>query len=332
MRNLGKWFGLVLFASSFACEKKGELVDRRDDISARSEAMATTGGALIRTPCQEGADESRVRYELSNPPVGEDCNTETQTRTCTDGVWTAWGGTFKARSCSFRASEPDPDLACDGKPNGSQETRITYEMAEVEPGQSNNSETQTRSCGGGKWTEWQGESNYQFLSYVEKTVDEIDCGDLPEGQTQSENCQKVCLGADDNTVYHMGTIETAQFFVNAIVSIAEACITYEVKRKCADSGWIPEPSDSSRSADWTESYKSCSNECINQANQSVGEGSTDTRSGFTDVLCSGNEVQLSRTCQANSTWSSSDPSWETPLYSQDQCDGLVQEIMMEIID
>ncbi len=46
-----------------------------------------------------GASESRTRYASATVPHGSTCVSETQTRTCQDGTFSAWTGSFTHTSC-----------------------------------------------------------------------------------------------------------------------------------------------------------------------------------------------------------------------------------------
>lgn len=44
--------------------------------------------------------QTRTRFLQSNPPEGTGCQQETQTRTCTDGSWSQWTGTYQNNTCT----------------------------------------------------------------------------------------------------------------------------------------------------------------------------------------------------------------------------------------
>jgi hypothetical protein len=46
-----------------------------------------------------GAQEKRTRYQVATASSVDDCKAETQTRTCDDGVFDEWTGSYQAESC-----------------------------------------------------------------------------------------------------------------------------------------------------------------------------------------------------------------------------------------
>ena len=65
-------------------------------------------------PCGDspsGTAESRTMYESPTVPHGEECRSEMQTRTCVDGEWTAWSGSYTFPGCVV---DEAPDCINDG--------------------------------------------------------------------------------------------------------------------------------------------------------------------------------------------------------------------------
>lgn len=335
------FFAFLLVLSSLACEKKSERtkVDLRE--SGPSASIGEAVGTLTSSTCkQEGIKESRVRYESKQPVAGEECKSETQTRSCSEGQWSSWSGTFAKSFCSSLASEDDPALQCDGKPNGSTQNRTAYEKSEVASSETNNSETQTRTCEDGEWSPWSGTNNYQFASYKIKddvqnqTTSSDEPGSVPPSDETETVPTVTCLGYDTTTAYQMNEIEVRQFYVvNLISEIGQTCEDeankFEARRTCSGSGWIPEPSDSSVSADWTTLKGQCSRACMNLSGTFVPAGSSDSRSGFLDSLCSGTETNQTRTCTSDGVW---DAGWGSTLYTSESCDELLLLLVNEILD
>src|SRR6185369_7169859 len=50
--------------------------------------------------CTDDATQSRRRYQSAAVPVGEECVTEDQARSCVVGSWSSWSGSFLALECS----------------------------------------------------------------------------------------------------------------------------------------------------------------------------------------------------------------------------------------
>jgi hypothetical protein len=89
-----------------------------------------------------------VRFEKEYVFFNQECNPEQQTRSCNDGTWTGWKGSFTKTSCQ----KLSPDL-CYG---AAQESRTMYESATVPFGGECKGETQVRDCKEGFWTQWGG--------------------------------------------------------------------------------------------------------------------------------------------------------------------------------
>jgi hypothetical protein len=47
-----------------------------------------------------GQEETRTRYHSSSVPAGQSCASEIQTRTCNNGWWGPWSGSYAFESCS----------------------------------------------------------------------------------------------------------------------------------------------------------------------------------------------------------------------------------------
>src|SRR5262245_12507997 len=95
-----------LLLISVACESEDNDAGRLDGLEA----------------CSVGAsDEERIRYATDAVPFGELCNGQTQMRTCENGLWTPWSGTFTEKFCYVRGS-----TNCDDTPHGGEQTRIRY--------------------------------------------------------------------------------------------------------------------------------------------------------------------------------------------------------------
>ncbi len=64
--------------------------------------QATSCSVAAPRPCgatPHGGRETRVRYQAATVRVGQTCSSETQTRTCQNGAWSAWSGTFAQTAC-----------------------------------------------------------------------------------------------------------------------------------------------------------------------------------------------------------------------------------------
>jgi hypothetical protein len=147
--------------------------------SFEHEACAVSEPRDCENPAAEhGTTNHRVRYEASEVPFGNECSAEAQTRTCGDGSWSEWTGSFAAESCTV--GDPlacsDPDAG-----HGTTDVRSRYATPSVPFGQSCQSEEQTRTCGNGAWSEWTG----SFLHETCAVDPPLACTnpDMPHGAT-----------------------------------------------------------------------------------------------------------------------------------------------------
>ena len=128
--NSGQW---STWSGSFTAEK-----------CLMQKSLDCVGGA-------NGTSESRIRYKSSNVAFGSSCRSETQTRTCKDGQWSAWSGDFSEGVCSVGEA-----ASCGSKIHGSYESRVRYKSASVEFGRSCEGEMQIRFCNNGNFESWSG--------------------------------------------------------------------------------------------------------------------------------------------------------------------------------
>ncbi len=177
-----------------------------------SEADETVNvGATVTVPnascgsVPHGDSETRTRYEEEEVDYGDDCESETQTRICNNGAWSAWSGTYQYEDCD----EADPD-DCDDVDHEDEETRIRYREPRVFYGRECESEVQTRECDDGDFDDWSGSYTYEHC--VARGADA--CGDTPHG------------GQEARTRYKYNE-----------VSGNERCDSEIQTRKCDDGDW-----------------------------------------------------------------------------------------------
>jgi hypothetical protein len=79
-----------------------------------------------------GGSEQRTRYRESIATSGNQCVSETQTRTCSAGAWGSWSGTYAFDACRPAGS----CVGSDGKAvaNGGAEQRTRYRESTVTGG------------------------------------------------------------------------------------------------------------------------------------------------------------------------------------------------------
>ncbi len=111
----------------------------------------TVEGPLSCGSTPSGGQQTRTGYEQPQVRAGSSCNAETQVRTCDNGAFGEWGGTFAHPTC-----EVLPPRSCDGTPHGGLDSRTRYRSEQVSYGGLCDSEAQTRRCDEGTWSEWSG--------------------------------------------------------------------------------------------------------------------------------------------------------------------------------
>ena len=97
--------------------------------------------------------ESRIAFSAATVAYGQSCSSiqQTQTRTCNNGVWSAWSGSYTHLSCSVQTA-----LACGTIASGAFELRTMYQAANVVDGKNCVSEIQNRKCTNGQFSSWSG--------------------------------------------------------------------------------------------------------------------------------------------------------------------------------
>lgn len=137
--------------------------------------------------------------------AGSTCTSEEQTRTCDDGTWGDWSGSYFYESCSV-----DDYASCDATPHGGEQTRTRYQSESVAFGGTCTSEQQTRTCDDGTWGDWSGSYGYDAC-----TVDDpAPCDAIPHG------------GSESRTRYESGSVPNG-----------ESCVSEEQSRTCDDGVW-----------------------------------------------------------------------------------------------
>jgi len=132
-------------------------------------AACSVGPAASCDGSPHGTAQERIRYSATSVPYGEACPEQLQTRSCDNGIWTSWtswtGSTSSTDGYVYESCAVDPPAACGGAggpPHGSIESRLRYKDWNVVFGASCVSETQTRVCANGTWSDWSG--SYESLS------------------------------------------------------------------------------------------------------------------------------------------------------------------------
>lgn len=129
------------------------------------------GGGMDCDGEADGDTQQRVRYAQAEVEAVEDCLSEAQARSCEDGAWSAWSGSYAAETCTVVAE------SCDGM----EENRTRYEAEEVAYGEECESETQTAPCDDGELGEWTGTFTFESC----EPEPGLPCGDLPDGESNT---------------------------------------------------------------------------------------------------------------------------------------------------
>lgn len=133
-----------------------------------TEATCVVTGRPSCDATPHGNDETRRRYAAESVAAGSLCVSESQTRTCSDGVWGAWSGTYTFVSCAV-----DGANSCGIIPDGGSVNRTRFAAGSVEGGSVCQSEVQKRTCADGTWGEWSG--TYIFATCVVRTGAVLTC-------------------------------------------------------------------------------------------------------------------------------------------------------------
>jgi len=214
--------------------------------------------------------ESRVAYSSSSVAYGQVCVQQNQTRTCNNGSWSNWSGTYQALSCSVQAA-----ASCGSTPHNGIESRVAYSTSSVAYGQSCAQQNQTRTCNNGSWSSWSG--SYQYLSCSVQGA--ASCGSVPHNGTESR------------VAYSAASVPYGQLC---------SAIGQNQTRTCDNGSW----------SNWSGSYQylSCSVQSAASCG-SVPHNGTESRIAYSAAsvaygqLCSAIGQNQTRTCN-NGTWSS----------------------------
>jgi hypothetical protein len=121
-------------------------------------AACSVGPAASCDGAAHGTAQERTMYSVTSVPYGDTCPQELQTRSCNNGFWTNWttSWTNPTGGYVYEACAAEPPLACFGAAHGGIESRLRYKDTSVVFGASCVSETQTRVCANGAWSNWTG--------------------------------------------------------------------------------------------------------------------------------------------------------------------------------
>jgi hypothetical protein len=120
-----------------------------------------------------GGNQSRIRYQSLSVPFGNACKNEEQSRTCNDGTFGNWSGTFASSDCQVALP-----ASCGALSHNQSELRVRFEAATVPFGNSCNVEEQKRTCDNGTLGSWSG----SFSNASCQVLAPSKCGDIAHGQ------------------------------------------------------------------------------------------------------------------------------------------------------
>jgi len=144
--------------------------------------------------------QSRMRYKQSSVEFGNVCESEKQVRTCSNGDFSSWSGSYTALSCDVSAP-----AACGNILSGSVETRTRYFESSVAYGGKCESQVQTRLCTNGNFGLWSG----TYINLACTVQEAANCGDIAHGQS-----------------------ETRQRYLSSLVGFGEQCKSETQMRVC----------------------------------------------------------------------------------------------------
>ncbi len=123
-----------------------------------------------------GGTVQKEFFESSHVPFGHFCKLEIRRKTCTNGNFTPWTGSF-----SNETFISDPPLDCGNIKHNKNETRTMYASSQVNAGETCQSEVQSRNCYNGEFSSWPGS-----YTHASCTVDGyLSCGSTPHNGVQS---------------------------------------------------------------------------------------------------------------------------------------------------
>lgn len=122
----------------------------RDDSMIGPVVDAAPGSCDDGTP--SGGSQERTFYEQAQLKDTSQCRSEKQTRTCSNGVWSTWTGTFQNPSC-----DQAPFDSCGSTPHGSYQKRTCYKDALVSSYNGCTKVEETALCTDGQLGDWSGD-------------------------------------------------------------------------------------------------------------------------------------------------------------------------------
>ncbi len=117
-----------------------------------------------------GDSQTRIRFQAESVTAPASCVSETQTRTCADGVFSSFSGSYSKLSCSVVAA---PLQSCGSVASGDSQTRIRFQAASVTAPATCLSETQVRTCNNGSFSAYSGSFSNLACSIIQPPVQDL---------------------------------------------------------------------------------------------------------------------------------------------------------------
>ncbi len=131
------------------------VVSSQFELMVRAVSVTPTPAPLSCGSLAHGASESRLMYQAASVVAPAVCNSETQVRTCNNGVLGEWSpNNFRNASCTIQPAVTPIPLNCGNLAHSAIETRVRYRDLQVVAPATCIQETQTRTCNNGTLSAW----------------------------------------------------------------------------------------------------------------------------------------------------------------------------------
>jgi plastocyanin len=156
-----------------------------------------------------GGAEDRMRYAATTVAFGQLCVSEPQNRTCNNGNFSRWSGSYTYTACR----QEDPAM-CESTPHNGRQTRRAFAELVAPFGETciQISEAQTRTCENGRLGDWSG-------TYLNENCSEADVIPVTPG-----DCGQTRHGAnEDRTRYMSATVPAGELCENVAEIQTRTC-------------------------------------------------------------------------------------------------------------
>ena len=164
-----------------------------------------------------GQSESRIRFQNAVTQNGAACVSESQTRICTNGIFSSWTGSYTNISCAVGGA------SCGNVLHGGSETRTRYQTLSVPIGSQCAFETQTRTCTNGVFSNWSG--TYGETSCSISNVSKII---INHNHTKIEQIPAYWIGKAKELTMHYGHTSHGSQILSGLGRLESANALYNV--------------------------------------------------------------------------------------------------------